>query len=99
MIIITGSMTAKADHRSDLLALCQKHVAHSRTEPGCLLHRVTIDSENPNMFVFIEYWQDMDAVKAHFALETSRAFVKNAGPWVAEPPEMTLFEAAEIIRP
>ncbi len=67
MLIVTGSVTARADTFEALLEAALAHVARSRTEPGCLSHSVHVDCENPMRLFFYEEWQDRTALGAHFA--------------------------------
>ena len=78
MIIVWGSMTAKANALDSLLKVSLAHVRRSRKESGCLLHSVQIDAENHNRIVFYEEWQDMEALKTHFKVPESRQFVQDA---------------------
>ena len=47
MIIVTGSVKAQPATQAQLRELCLEHVHRSRTEPGCLLHSVHHDVEDP----------------------------------------------------
>ena len=93
MIIVTGSVLAKAEHLEALIAASLEHVRRSRTEAGCLSHAVHRDEENPLRLVFFEEWADRASLAAHFAVPASRAFVKLAGAFAAEPPAMKVYEA------
>lgn len=75
MIIVTGSVTARADSFEALLEASQAHVLRSRAEDGCISHAVHIDCENPLRLVFFEQWKDMAALKQHFAQPGSAEFM------------------------
>ncbi len=96
MVIIIGSILAQSGTKDELLALSLEHSRRSRTEPGCLLHGVHQDCENPLRLVFVEEWSDRAALTAHFALSASRAFAKAASNLSAEPPQMNIYEATAI---
>ena len=93
MIIITGSVLASAETIDELLAISLEHVRRSRLEPGCLLHSVHIDAENPLRLFFFEQWADQAAVAAHFAVPESRAFVKAANRLTTEPAAIQIYTA------
>ena len=44
-----------------------EHVRRSRTEPGCLLHSVHQNVEDPSVVVFLEHWEDRDQDAPLFA--------------------------------
>lgn len=96
MIIVTGSICATPDSLNDLLSISLEHVRRSRAEPGCLLHAVHQDAENPLRLVFLEHWTDAAALAAHFAVPASRDFVKAAKALAAEPPTLNIYEATRV---
>ena len=96
MIIVTGSLLARADSLDELLKLSLEHVRRSRTEAGCLSHAVHQDVENPLRLVFVEEWADSEALFAHFAVPASRDFVKAIRVLVDEPPAMNIYDATPI---
>ena len=98
MIIVTGSVRARPDALDELLTLCLEHVHRSRTERGCLLHSVHQNVEDPLVLVFLEHWEDGDALAAHFAQPASLAFVKELSELAAERPTMTIYEASLVER-
>jgi quinol monooxygenase YgiN len=98
VIIVTGSVLARADSFDEVLRISTEHVLRSRAEPGCISHAVFRDTEESLRLQFVERWTDMSALKSHFAVPASGAFVAALGTLTVEPPQMTLYEAAEINR-
>ncbi|KCZ47151.1 MULTISPECIES: putative quinol monooxygenase [unclassified Hyphomonas] len=96
MIIVTGSVHTQPETATELLALCLEHCARSRAEDGCIAHNVHADCDDPARLVFVEYWRDMGALKAHFALKESRNFVKAARRLSAGGTPMRIFKAEEV---
>jgi quinol monooxygenase YgiN len=96
MIIITGSAVIRPEHFDAALELGVEHSARSRAEPGCIAHNCHVDAENPLRIVFVEEWADMAAVKTHFAVPASGAFVRVLGGWAEAAPVMKIFSAEEI---
>lgn len=95
MIIVTGHVVTKPETAARITELCIAHSQRSRAEPGCIAHNVHADCEDPSRLVFLEYWTDMDALKAHFAVPESVAFVREVRALAAGPTDMKVFEAAE----
>lgn len=96
MIVIHGSIAARAETLDELLRLSLEHVRRSRLEPGCISHGVAQDAEDPLRLVFYEEWADAAAVTAHFAVPDSRAFVAEASKLAAAKPTIRLYEAQPI---
>ena len=74
MIVVIGTATAASGQCDELLAASKAHVARSLQEPGCLSHEVTQGADDPNRLVFVERWEDMAALQAHFEVPASRDF-------------------------
>lgn len=96
MIIVTGSILAKADLLDQVLALSLEHVRRSRTEAGCVSHTVHQDAEEPQRLVFLEEWADRTSLTAHFAVPASREFVRAVRGLAAEPPQMKIYDATPL---
>lgn len=93
MIIVTGSIRTSPENHDRLLFLSLEHVARSRAEPGCIAHNVHIDCENPNRLVFLEYWSDAPALKAHFAVPASRDFIHQVRQLTSDPVDMSIYNS------
>ncbi len=96
MIIVVGKATAKPGCEAEVLAHSLTHVARSREEDGCIDHTVSVDQEDHQLFRFIEYWRDSDALLAHFAVPESRQFIASLRPLLAEAPDMQLYDSERI---
>ncbi|WP_260583423.1 putative quinol monooxygenase [Sphingopyxis sp. PET50] len=85
MILITGHVILTPEHRERMIALGAEHSARSRGEPGCLAHNCHIDVENPDRLMFVEEWASIEAVRTHFAVPASGAFVAEMRALSPEP--------------
>ena len=97
MVIVTGSIRARPDTIEEVLRHSLEHVHRSRQEPGCLLHTVHRDVEDDLRVVFVEHWEDRDALLAHFAVPASGEFVRAVTALAAEPPDLAAFEAERLL--
>ena len=96
MIVVTGSVTARADSLDQVRELSLEHVRRSRLEPGCISHAVHVDCENPLRLVFFEQWADREALLAHFAVPASREFVRELRSLAAEASTIDIYDAQKI---
>jgi quinol monooxygenase YgiN len=96
VLIVTGSVQARPDTFDEALAISLTHVRRSREEPGCLLHSVHVDAEDPLRLVFVEHWADPPALHAHFQVPESGAFVQTLAALAASPPDMKIYDAAPV---
>lgn len=96
MIVITGSVQTDADNRAEIERLAVAHCRRSRAEPGCIAHNVHADLEEPERLVFVEVWADGAAVKAHFAVPESGAFVGRLRGLAKTPPTIEIYDASAV---
>ena len=94
MIIVTGQVLAREDTLAEVLRLSREHVARSRLEPGCVSHDVFQDPDEPRRLFFYERWADADAIRTHFEVPASLAFVGALGPLASEPATIDIMEAS-----
>lgn len=92
MIIVTGAAVLRPDDVDEAIAIALEHVHRSRTEPGCVLHSVHRDVEDPNRLLFLEQWVDRAALDAHFAVPASLDFVTRLAELASESPSMAIHE-------
>lgn len=95
MIIVVGHVITRPETAARITELCIEHSQRSRAEPGCISHNVHVDCEDPSRLVFVEQWTDAEALKAHFAVPESIAFVREVRALAAARTEMKVFEAQE----
>ena len=96
MILVTGSIVAKAETFEEIRRHALEHVRRSRAEPGCLSHDVHVDCENALKLVFVERWADRAALKTHFAVPASGAFVRAVSALAAERVTLEMYEATKV---
>ena len=92
VIIVTGSVRVRADAIDEAIRISLEHVHRSRGEPGCLLHSVHRDVEDPHHLVFLEHWTDRAALDEHFAVPASSGFVSQLSALATERPQMRIYE-------
>ena len=98
MILVTGSILARDDTFEDVRRLSLEHVERSRQEPGCISHAVHVDCQNPLRLFFFEQWADEAALRTHFAVEGSKAFVKSLKGRIVETTGTKIYRAESIPR-
>jgi quinol monooxygenase YgiN len=98
MILVTGGIVAREDTFDEVLRLSLEHVERSRQEAGCVSHAVHVDCQNPLRLFFFEQWADEAALRAHFAVPASRAFVKALRELTEEPAGIEIYRAEAVPR-
>jgi quinol monooxygenase YgiN len=93
VVIVTGTIRGSDATIDEILRLGLEHVHRSRAEPGCISHAVHRDAEDPNLLFFFEQWADLDALRTHFAVPASRAFVEAASKLAVGTPTLQMYDA------
>ncbi len=82
--------------RCSILALSMSSaLAGSR---GCISHDVHVDCQNPMRLFFVEQWADEAALRTHFAVEGSKAFVRSLKGRIVETSGTKIYRAEAIPR-
>ncbi len=95
MIIVIGHVMTSPETAERMRQLSVTHCARSRAEPGCIAHNVHTDCEDPSRLVFVEYWVSAEALRAHFAVPESSAFVREMKALSPAPVEMKIYAAED----
>ena len=96
MIVATGSFIAKAEHMNESRMLSLEHAQRTRSEDGCLLFSFSMDAENPNRMVFIEYWRDMSALRTHLKVFKCKQFAAEIEVLAESIEPLDIFEAQRL---
>ena len=65
IIKTVATLRAKSGHGKTVEQALRACVEGSRAEPGCLFYDLHVDRTDPECFVFIEGWADMEAFEHH----------------------------------
>jgi quinol monooxygenase YgiN len=93
-----GQHCRARDAFDDVLHSCLAHVERPRREPGCISHDVHVDCQNPMRLLFFEQWADEAALRTHFAVEGSKAFVRSLKGRIVETSGTKIYRAEAIPR-
>jgi quinol monooxygenase YgiN len=97
MIVVVGRVQTDPERREELLRVGQRVAATSRQEPGCLHYRVYQDSEDENAYVFVEEWEDQEALQAHFATPHVAEFMAAIQATLVGPPDVKFHTVASTL--
>jgi quinol monooxygenase YgiN len=98
MILVAGSILAREETFDEVLRACLEHVGRSRKEPGCVSHDVHVDCQNSLRLFFFEQWADEAALRTHFTVEGSKAFVRSLKGRIDETSGTRIYRAEPIPR-
>ena len=94
MIAVIGRVRTDAERREALVAIGQRVTAASRAEAGCGSYRLYQDTEDPDEFVFVEEWDNDEALRQHFRTPHIAEFMRAIPEAIAAPPDVKFHEVA-----
>ena len=94
MVIQLVRATVRPDQRERWLDIVRANVAETREEGGCEGIVACEDLENPNTFVLVERWRDLEAQYDHFRRPEFGELMESLGDILAGPPEISIHEVA-----
>ncbi len=97
MIVVVGRVQTDAEKREALVHVGQAVAAASRQEAGCISYRLYEDIERANEFVFVEEWEDNDALQRHFATSHVREFMQAIPATITAPPDVKFHTIASTM--
>jgi quinol monooxygenase YgiN len=69
MITVVAKSILKDGKTDEFKNLTRELIDETRKEKGCIEYVLYEDIENEGVFTFIEKWEDMDCLEAHFQSE------------------------------
>jgi len=94
MIVVVGRVKTDADRRNELIRVAQAVARASREEDGCASYRIYEDTEVENDFVFVEEWEDEEALQRHFRTPHIADFMHAVPATLLVPPEVRFHTVA-----
>ncbi|MEH0153407.1 putative quinol monooxygenase [Limibacter armeniacum] len=85
-VYLTAIIKAKPEHREEVLQVLNTMVEHSRKEAACLQYDLHQGTDDENMFVFYEIWQDQQGLDQHNQRPYIKAFASIIDEKLAEQP-------------
>ncbi|MCW5937522.1 MAG: antibiotic biosynthesis monooxygenase [Fimbriimonadaceae bacterium] len=96
VIILTAYSHLRAGTEQTAFELSRANKARALTEAGCLKFDYYTSVEDPLKIVFVEEWESMDALNAHFEGPAFKGFFDGFVACLEAPPEIRIFEATKL---
>lgn len=92
MIVVHATFPIDSKRRDEALELVRDLAEHSRGEEGVIDYQVATDVGDPNVFRFIEQYEDEAAFEAHSETDHFETFEAALPDLLAGEPEVTQFD-------
>jgi quinol monooxygenase YgiN len=97
MIVITGTarLSDAPDAREQIIPIVETMLAAAQGEAGCHGIRYSFDVSDPQLMVFHEMYETMEALQAHMQAPHMATFYEAGGALMAGRPDLTMWVNAE----
>ena len=92
MISVIAKVPVQPEKREAALAAVQELMAEVAKEEGTLSYTLNIDEKDPDTFVFIERYKEMEALTVHSSTPHFKAFMDKAMSFASGAPEITVLK-------
>jgi quinol monooxygenase YgiN len=93
VIYVVATLTVKQEARAELIEAAKACIAGTRKEPGNIAYDMYESVTDPTKVVFVEQWENAEALEPHRKAEHFRAFGRVAAKSLSGPPRI------EVITP
>ena len=96
MIYVVATLTVKPEARAELIAGAKACIAETRKEPGNIAYDMHESVSDPTKMVFVEQWENAEALEPHRKAEHFRAFGRIAAACLSAPPKIEVITPASV---
>ncbi len=96
MIYVVATLTIKPEMRAELIEGAKACIAETVKEAGCIAYDLHESVTDPTKLVFVEQWENAEALGPHGKTEHLRAFVRIARTCVTAPMKVEIITPASV---
>lgn len=93
MILVTAVIQAKPGKRNKLISKSRNVVEFTRLESGNISYSLYASTENEDVLLMFEQWENMDALRSHTQTEHFKAFGAAIEEFLAGDMDVTIYSA------
>jgi quinol monooxygenase YgiN len=96
LIYVVATLTVKPDMRAEMIAGAKACIAETRKEAGNIAYDMHESVTDPSKMVFVEQWDNAEALEPHRKSDHMRAFGKIAAQCLAGPPKIEIITPEKV---
>ena len=96
MIYVVATLTVKPETRAEFIAGAAACINETRKEPGNIAYDLPESVTDPSKMVFVEQWENAEALVPHRAAEHMKAFGRVAVRCMSAPPRIEVITPAKV---
>ncbi len=96
MIMVTAKITSRPGEKDKIILKSQNLIEYTRLETGCISYNLYSSTEEEDILLVFEQWENSDVLKSHMETEHFKVFNKNIKDHVAKQVEITVYSGDKI---
>jgi quinol monooxygenase YgiN len=96
VIYVVATLTVKPEMRAELIAGAKDCIAETRKEPGNVAYDMHESVSDPTKMVFVEQWENAEALGPHGKAEHFKAFGRIAAKCLSAPPKIEIITPEKV---
>ena len=96
MIYVVATLTMKPETRAEFIAAATACIAETRKEPGNIAYDLHESITDPSKMVFVEQWENAEALVPHRAAEHTKAFGRIAVRCMSASPRIEVITPEKV---
>ena len=96
MIYVVATLTVKPETRAELIAGAAACIAETRKETGNIAYDMHESVTDPTKMVFVEQWENAEALVPHRQTEHMKAFGRIAANCLSAPPKIEIITPEKV---
>jgi quinol monooxygenase YgiN len=96
VIYVVATLTVKPGTAAEFIAGAKACIAETVKEPGCISYDLTESVTDPAKFVFVEQWENAEALGPHGASDHMRAWRKIVKECISAPPKIEIITPEKV---
>jgi quinol monooxygenase YgiN len=96
MIIVTANITANPGKRGEIISKSEDLIKSTRLESGCINYGLYANTENDNILLVFEQWENIGELELHMETDHFKTFDQSIKDLLAEDVEITIFSGDKI---
>jgi quinol monooxygenase YgiN len=93
MIIVKATITAKPGDRDKIISRSQDVIGPTRSELGCISYELFASTEDKDVLMMFEQWENREVLETHMQTEHFKAFGAAIKDIVAKELEISIYSA------
>jgi len=96
MIMVTATITSKPGKRDEIISKSHDLIKSTRLEPGCISYDLYARTEDEDVLIMLEQWENREVLDAHMKTEHFKVFGTVIEEFVAKEISIAIYSVEKV---